>query len=61
MGLSAVQKNLPAGAVDKAIPPGAVGILLTCDAGKDRRAADELKNMLEEVRCVNSCRNKSTT
>jgi hypothetical protein len=34
----------------KAIEVGAVGIYATCDQGKDKKATDELTNMLEEVR-----------
>jgi hypothetical protein len=35
----------------QAIAVGSVGIYATCDAGKDKKATDELIAMLEEVRC----------
>lgn len=34
---------------EKAIPSGAVGILASCDGGKEKRAGDELIHLCEEV------------
>jgi hypothetical protein len=34
---------------EKAIPAGAVGLFLTCEAGRERRAADEIVAMLEDT------------
>jgi hypothetical protein len=41
---------LQRGGSEKAIPTGALGVFATCDAAKDKRAADELIHLLEEVR-----------
>lgn len=35
---------------DKAIPIGSVGLLVTCDSGREYKAYDEMMRLLEEVR-----------
>lgn len=40
----------PSFSAEKAIPLGAVGVLVTCDAGRDRKAAAEMTSLFEEVR-----------
>jgi hypothetical protein len=39
----------PSFSAEKAIPMGAAGVLITCDAGRDRKAAAEMTSLFEEV------------
>lgn len=49
------QSSHHAASSDKAVPLGSVGIVVTCDQGRERRAADEVTALIEEVCALKCC------